>query len=263
MKKTMFYFLSILLFSSLVSCAPRETKEEVTNNDGLILATLYMQQSAEYQAICKQAYNFGKLKLDEHLKSYNGTKKLAVVVDIDETVLDNSPFSARSILENTDYPQYWDEWCNKAEAKPIPGALDFLNYAADHGVETFYISNRKVHLTPATLKNLQEKDFPFADSAHLLLRTNTSNKEPRRNKVRETHDILILFGDNLGDFNPAFDDKGTLERHALVQQMKNKFGEEYIVLPNPTYGAWMSAMQEGLPKNINVDSLYRAQLINF
>jgi 5'-nucleotidase (lipoprotein e(P4) family) len=242
---------------------PKEPKEEVTNNDGLILATLYMQQSAEYQAICKQAYNIGKLKLDEQLKIYSGEKKLAVVVDIDETVLDNSPFSARSVLENTDYPKYWDEWCNKAEAKAIPGSVEFLNYAADNGVETFYISNRKVHLTEATLKNLQEKDFPFADSAHLLLRTNTSNKEPRRNKVRETHDILLLFGDNLGDFNPAFDDQPTQKRHALVQQMKNKFGEEYIVLPNPTYGAWMSAMQEGLPKNINVDSLYRAKLINF
>lgn len=263
MKKTIFYFLYILLFSSLVSCTPRESKEEFANNDGLLLATLYMQQSAEYQAICKQTYTIGKLKLDEHLKNYSGTKKLAVVVDIDETVLDNSPFSARSILENTDYPKYWDEWCNKAEAKAIPGAVEFLNYAAEQGVETFYISNRKVHLTEATLKNLQNQDFPFADSAHLMLRTNTGNKELRRNKVRETHEILLLFGDNLGDFNPAFDDKGTMERRALVQQLKNKFGEEYMVLPNPTYGAWMSALQVGLPKNINVDSLYRAQLINF
>lgn len=263
MKKSILILSLIFSIVILNSCNEQLQKEEVSNNDGLLMATLYMQQAAEYQSLCLQAYEIGKIRLDNLVESYNGDKKPAIVVDIDETVLDNSPFTARSIIENTDYPKYWDEWCNKSEAKPIAGALDFLNYAAEKGVETFYISNRKIHLTEATLKNLQKYDFPFADSSHLLLRTTTSNKEPRRNQVRETHEILLFFGDNLGDFSPVFDDKATKQRHAMVQQMKNEFGKKFIVLPNPTYGAWMNAMKEGIPENANIDSLYRSKLINF
>lgn len=263
MKKSILILSLIFSVALLSSCKQQLKKEEIPNNDGLLMATLYMQQAAEYQALCLQAYEIGRVRLDKLVESYNNDKKPAIVVDIDETVLDNSPFTARSIIENTDYPKYWDEWCNKSEAKPIAGALEFLNYAAEKGIETFYISNRKIHLTEATLKNLQKYDFPFADSAHLLLRTNTSNKEARRNQVRQTHEILLFFGDNLGDFSPAFDDKSTKERHAMVQQMKNKFGERFIVLPNPTYGAWMNAMKEGIPANANIDSLYRSKLINF
>lgn len=263
MKNKFLILFSLLLLTSMVSCTLTKKEEEKTNNDGLLLATLYMQQSAEYHAICKQAFNVGHYQLDKILSDYKGAKKPAIIVDIDETVLDNSPFSARSIIENTDYPKYWDDWCEKAEAKPISGAVEFLNYAAERGVETFYISNRKVHLTKPTLDNLLKYEFPFADSTHLLLRTTTSNKEPRRNKVRESHQIVLLFGDNLGDFSSAFDDKSTMDRKALVQQMKNEFGEHFIVLPNPTYGAWMDAMRKDLPKSINLDSLYRSKLINF
>ena len=248
----------------ITACQPTITKQEpIENNDGLLLATLFMQRSSEYQALCYQAYNWGQLRLDEKLNAYNGEKKLAVVVDIDETVLDNSPFSAKSIIENTDYPKYWDEWCEKAEAKSIPGAVEFLKYAESKGVETFYISNRKVHLIAPTLLNLQNNGFPFADSTHIMLRTTSSDKEERRNKVREDFDVLLYFGDNLGDFMSVFDGKNTKDRNALTLEMKEKFGDQFIVLPNPTYGGWMDAMKTGLPKNIDTDSLYKARLINF
>lgn len=264
MKKSVLIISAFTLLIAFMSCKQVVKKEEVLNNDGLLLATLYMQQSAEYQASCIQAYNIGKLQLDAKLDSFQmKDKKLAIIVDIDETVLDNSPFSAKSIIENTDYPEYWDEWCEKAEAKPIPGALEFLNYAADLGVETFYISNRKNYLKIPTMNNLQMYGFPFADSAHIMLRTTTSNKERRRNIVREEYEVLLYFGDNLGDFSPAFDDQATSKRKALVKQMKDQFGETYIMLPNPTYGAWMNAMKHGLPANTDIDSLYMSKLIGF
>lgn len=261
--KKIIVFLWIPALVLLISSCQLEAPKKEANNDNLILATLYMQRASEYQALCFQAYNLAQLRLDEKLSSYNGEKKLTVVVDIDETVLDNSPFSARSIIENTDYPMYWDEWCNLAQAKAIPGAVEFLKYAESKGVETFYISNRKAHLTPATLKNLQEKGFPFADSTHLMLRTSSSDKEERRNAVRENYDILLYFGDNLGDYKSDFADLSTQERNALTQEMRNQFGEEFIVLPNPTYGDWMSAMLKGSPKNADADSVYFSKLINF
>jgi len=264
MKKTVLIISVFTLLFAFFSCKQVIKKEEVLNNDGLLLATLYMQQSAEYQASCIQAYNIGKIQLNAKLDTFQmKDKKPAIIVDIDETVLDNSPFSAKSIIENSDYPAYWDEWCEKAEAKPIPGAVEFLNYAADLGVETFYISNRKNYLKIPTMNNLQMYGFPFADSAHIMLRTATRNKERRRNIVREEYEVLLYFGDNLGDFSPAFDEQPTKERKALTQQMKNKFGETYIMLPNPTYGAWMDAMKYGLPENTDIDSLYRSKLISF
>lgn len=262
MKKIYILILAIGL-GFLSSCqAPLEqVKEE--NNDNLLFATLYVQRASEYKALCYQAYNLAQYRLAEKQAAYKGDKKLAVIVDIDETVLDNSPFSAKSIIENTDYPKYWDEWCNLAKAPSIPGSLEFLKHAETLGVETFYVSNRKVHLTPATLKNLQDNGFPFADSTHLFLRTTSSDKEERREKIRETHDVLLYFGDALGDFSSKFDNETTAVRNGLTKQMKDDFGAEFIVLPNPTYGAWMNALLMGVPKNADKDSVYKSRLINF
>ena len=263
MKKLFIFFTIIWAGTMVSSCKEITTKTIESNNDGLLMATLFVQQSSEYRALCYQVYNMAQTRLDIKIAQHQGEKALAVVVDIDETVLDNSPFSARSIIKNTDYPKYWDEWCNKSEAIPIPGALEFLKYAKKQGVETFYISNRKVHLTAATLKNLQLYDFPFADSSHLFLRKKSSDKESRRNMVRKTHDILLFFGDNLGDFSSEFDDKSTSTRQALTVENQNKFGEEYLVLPNPTYGTWMNALRDNVTKSADIDSVYKSKLIDF
>ncbi|NPD47563.1 MULTISPECIES: 5'-nucleotidase, lipoprotein e(P4) family [unclassified Lentimicrobium] len=263
MKKLFLILLVPVLGMMIFSCQCETKTEDVKDNDALLYSTLFVQRAAEYKALCYQAYNSAHLSLDEKVENYEGSKKLAVVVDIDETVLDNSPHAARSILENTNYPKYWDEWCNLAEAKVIPGSLAFLKYAETKGVETFYISNRKAHLTAVTLKNLQAHGFPFADETHIMLRTSTSDKEERRNKVRETHDIIILCGDNLGDFSSEYDDKNTKTRNELAANQVDEFGATYIVLPNPTYGAWLGAMTKGAPIGINMDSLYKTKLINF
>lgn len=263
MKKLFLVFLVPVIGMMMFSCQCETKTEEHRDNDALLYSTLFVQRAAEYKALCYQAFNTAHLSLDEKVEKYEGNKKLAVVVDIDETVLDNSPHAARSILENTSYPKYWDEWCNLSEAKAIPGSLEFLKYAESKGVETFYISNRKAHLTDVTLKNLQAQGFPFADEAHIMLRTSTSDKEERRNKVRETYDILILCGDNLGDFSSEYDGKNTEIRNELASNHIVGFGATYIVLPNPIYGAWLSAMTKEAPKGINMDSLYKTKLINF
>lgn len=263
MKKLSLFLLIPLFAMMLFSCQNECVKEEAENNDAMLYATLYVQKAAEYRALCKQAYQIGQLRLDQKVSAYTGDKKLAVVVDIDETVLDNSPHAARSIIENTDYPMYWDEWCYKAEALAIPGSVEFLNYAASKGVETFYISNRKDHLTEASMKNLQLRGFPFADEEHIMLRTDSRDKEIRRNKVRENYNILLYFGDNLGDFLSDFDDQDNKTRNDLVEKLAADFGDQYIVLPNPTYGSWMTAMTLGAPEGAKADSIYRTMLINF
>lgn len=261
MKKYTIILFSALLFA-LTSCQPKAEQVKNDKNEKLVMATLYVQQAAEIKALNHQAYNIGKLRLDKILKKNTSNKKLAVVVDIDETVLDNSPFEAKSILEKTSYPLYWSEWCNLARAESISGAQEFLNYAAENGVETFYISNRKVALLDATLRNLINNGFPFADTTHVLLRSTTSDKEPRRSIVKENYEIVLLFGDNLGDFSNIFDNKSTADRHALVEENKELFGSKFIVLPNPMYGAWDAAMFHDLVVD-NKDSVYKARLKSF
>ncbi len=242
----LFALASVFTFSSCMKMESNEQKTEKQGiNDYMLLATVYQQNAAETRALCYQAFNAAKLSLDAQLSEFNSDKKPCVVVDIDETMLDNSPFEVKCILDQTNYPVGWDEWINKAEAIVIPGALAFTNYAKEKGVEVFYITNRKQKYLEQTLDNLRKQDFPFADTAHLMLRTTTSDKQARRDKVMENYEILILAGDNLADFDQVFVNRNLADRKDLTDQMKDEFGHRFIVLPNTTYGDWESAIYEG------------------
>lgn len=241
MKKVKVIALILAIFI-VVSCSNNAEQETAVDNESLLLATLYQQKSAEVMALSYQAYNLAELRLIQILENNPYDKPLAIVVDVDETVLDNSPFEAKSILENSDYPTNWKEWCDLANAKDLPGAVEFLTFAASKGVETFYITNRKVEFQAATMKNLQKLGFPYVDDDHMLFRKNESNKESRRQTVLETHEIVILMGDNLNDFTDVFDSKSSENRQLLVESLKAEFGKKFIVLPNATYGSWVDAI---------------------
>ncbi|OQX79972.1 MAG: 5'-nucleotidase, lipoprotein e(P4) family [Bacteroidetes bacterium 4484_249] len=250
MKKLIFISL-ILIIPFAQSCNRSSAlstgngdEPQIKNNDYLEYAVLYQQTAAEYRALCYQAFNLARLQLDRSLRIMGLMKQQAVVVDIDETVLDNSPYEAKCILENISYPRFWDEWMNSSSAKPVPGALDFLKYAESKGIEVFYITNRKEKYREQTLKNLQNAGFPFATNDHLLLRTDSSSKKTRRDSVSETHAIILLIGDNLNDFSEVFEKKSIPERFEMTDKMKKDFGSRFIVLPNAMYGEWVSALYD-------------------
>ncbi|RFS24583.1 5'-nucleotidase, lipoprotein e(P4) family [Chitinophaga silvatica] len=205
-------------------------------------AALWQQQSGEYKALCFQAYQLATWRLDQYLQT-KSDKPLAVVTDIDETVLDNSPYSVHQALAGKGYdPVSWKEWTAKAIADTVPGAPAFFKYAASKGVQVFYITNREEAEREATLQNLRKYNFPFADDQHLMLKTTTSGKEPRRQQVLQQFDIVMLFGDNLSDFNEIFDKKPFEERNSNALNKASLFGSKYIVLPNPMYGDWEGAI---------------------
>lgn len=236
------YILIILTLASFFVRAQSPARD-YTN------AVLWQQTSGEYKALCFQAYNFARLSLKEALWADTSKKPNCVIVDIDETVLDNSPFQGHEIKKGLSYnPADWTEWTNLAQADTVPGALAFLKFAASKNTETFYLSNRDEKDYAATLKNLQKFGFPHADDAHLLVSKGTSNKEPRRQKIAETHDILMLCGDNLSDFSNIFyrENKNTIEQ---VNANQTRFGMKYIVLPNPMYGDWEKPLYQG--ENLN------------
>ncbi|MGO4875897.1 5'-nucleotidase, lipoprotein e(P4) family [Pedobacter psychrotolerans] len=232
------YILLILTFVSSFANAQSPARD-YTN------AVLWQQTSGEYRALCFQAYNFARLSLKEALWADTSKKPNCIIVDIDETVLDNSPFQGHEIKKGLSYDAAdWTQWTSLARADTVPGALAFLKFAAAKNIETFYLSNRDEKDYAATLKNLQASGFPYANDAHLLVAKGTSNKEPRRQKIAETHNILMLCGDNLSDFSNIFyrENKNTFEQ---VNENQNLFGIKYIVLPNPMYGDWEKPLYQG------------------
>ncbi len=250
--KTKSIFILGLIFLFFLGCktnlATTQTKInkeqlKIPKREHTIQALLWQQQSAEYKALSHQAFNLAKLYLDKLLENKSYKKPLAIVTDIDETVLDNSPYNARMVKDNANYTRKtWKSWGEEKKAKSIPGALEFFNYAHSKKVAIFYISNRRDNQKLETIQNLIKNGFPAVDAAHVLLRTNTGEKQARRNSVAKTHKIGILLGDNLSDFSNLFDKKTTNERNNIVKKMKNNFGTKFIILPNVMYGDWETAV---------------------
>lgn len=207
-----------------------------------VMSTLWFQSSVEAKALYHQGYNMAKKLLDEKIEKRTSSKPIAIALDIDETVLDNSPQQSFFAVEMKMYPEGWKEWVNAAIAMPLPGAKDFLNYAKSKNVEIFYISDRKMDQLDVTIKNLEEQGLPFADEKHVLLKDKgMKSKESRRQKVRDNFDLVMLFGDNIVDFE-EFEGLSLQEREEKLLTIKDKFGDEFIIFPNPMYGSWESAV---------------------
>jgi len=244
--KRLLVFLSLLaIFSS--SCQ-FQSKDEYTpsSNERMLMATLYQQKAAENDALYLQAYNIATIMIyDELNKTVN--KKRAIITDIDETVLDNSPYQAKCILEGISYPEKWDEWCMLSRAQALPGSQKFLNFVASKEIEIFYVTNRKDHLKGATIENLKRRGFPYADKDHLFMRTSTTSKESRRNRIEEEYRVVMLLGDNLGDFSKVFEGRSSDERKEMVDKLESSFGRRFIAFPNPMYGSWENAIYDHKP----------------
>lgn len=242
--------ICFLVIIATASCsAPKNVTTKTTSESDLIangklFTALFHQQAAEYKALCFQAYNIARLQLDEAIKEPIAGKPKAIVTDIDETVLDNSPYAVHQGLQGKDYEtaSWINEWTARADADTLAGAHSFFKYAASKNVEVFYITNREDKERKSTLTNLQKFGFPYADEAHLITKSTVSSKEQRRQQLAATHDIIMLIGDNLSDFSSLFDKKTSSERTQNVQANAGEFGKKFIILPNPNYGDWESAL---------------------
>jgi len=223
------------------------SRQSGSNNEYQVGALLWTQSSAEYRALAYQTFVLARLRLDQALRSRNRSrsKKPALVVDVDETVLDNSRFQAELVLRGAAYTaEDWKAWCDRAEAGAVPGAVDFLNYAARQGVRVFYITNRRQPEKAGTINNLTKLGFPAVTDESVMIREQgtTGSKESRREKVRLHYWIAMLVGDNLNDFNDNFAGKSIADRSAEVDRERSDFGSRFIVVPNPIYGDWENAV---------------------
>lgn len=243
----------IALFSLLSVFTHAQQAAEKANLDYQTAAVLYMQKAAEYRALSYQAFNLARLRLDADLDKKN-VKKLpkaerkmprSIVVDIDETVLDNSPSQANGIRTGRPFNlNDWHAWGEMRKAKAVPGAVDFLNYAVSKGVKVYYVSNRDEAQKAATIENLIKVGFKDISAENVLLRTKESGKDARRAVAAEKHRIVLLMGDNLDDFASTFERKTTADRFAEVEKVREEWGRKFIVLPNAMYGTWENAIYE-------------------
>lgn len=243
------------------SAAP--AKPAATDPDDNLNAVLWVQASAEYRAAAETVYRAAADRLDVALKEThwdalvpgergNAATGLppAVILDVDETVLDNSPYQARLVQDGKEYDEVtWDQWVAEKKARPVPGVVDFAKAATAKGVTLLYLSNRAVHLQAATLANLREAGLPVKDDGVFLglgtvvpgCEQNGSEKNCRRKLAGQKYRVLMQFGDQLGDFAEivANTQQG---RAQLLDEYGDWFGERWWMLPNPTYGSWEPAV---------------------
>jgi 5'-nucleotidase (lipoprotein e(P4) family) len=230
--------------------------------DDNLNAVLWSQRAVEHDLIFAEVYRDAREKLaaaladpdwdalprEEREKPVRGLAP-AIILDIDETLLDNSPYQARLVRSGKEYNEFtWALWCKEAAAKPFPGAVEFTRLAASQGVAIYYISNRAKDLDAPTLANLRQAGFPVAsDDVFLGLGAILpgceqvgADKGCRRRLVGRDHRVLMQFGDQIGDFlDPV---ANTPEgRTQAVKPYTGWFGERWWMLPNPTYGSWEPA----------------------
>ena len=223
-----------------------------------MLSVLYAQSSAEYEASNIQTYVNAKSALDKALNDVTWTaaieqkdnfenKPPAIILDIDETVLNNVPFQARSIIDGQSYPTGWLDWMLEESSDAVAGVSDFLEYSQSKGVKIFYVTNRIAVAEDATRNNLKKLGLPLDTDRDVLLMKNengwTSDKVSRRKLVAKDYRILLLIGDQLGDFLPL--DETTLEldaRKELADTYKHMWGSKWFMITNPMYGRWEASI---------------------
>jgi 5'-nucleotidase (lipoprotein e(P4) family) len=224
----------------------------------LLNAVLWMQRSVEFKASALTAFALARIRLDQALADPNWTgapkeqtgayQSLppAVILDVDETIMDNSGYQAWMTLRGTTFdPKTWNAYVNTVASRAVPGALEFARYADGKGVKLFYISNRTAEEEPATRQNLEKLGFPMGGSVDTMLMTRKqpdwgSAKGTRRAFVAKSYRVLLNVGDNLGDFVDEY--RGTeAERLKVLEQHRERWGREWIVIANPAYGSFESA----------------------
>jgi 5'-nucleotidase (lipoprotein e(P4) family) len=250
MKKNFSIFTISLMLALLIAGGQAQAAtEQGAKADGNILtmAVAWKQTEAEYRALYHQGFNLATQKVKDALQNRkSGGKPLAVLTDLDDTLLLPLNYWGALIDRGQDFfdDALWDGWIAKYEMIPSPGALEFLNYCKENGVEVYYVTNRDQgkDTYDLALESLKRLGFPYADKDHLTVLIETSNKEDAQKAVAEKFDVVCYLGDSLNDFKRVYYVKDVDERIALMENDRALFGDKFIIFPNPTDGHWIRAI---------------------
>jgi len=250
-------FTLLIIVQVFTAC---QTQQQALDTSGKTLySTLWMQHAAEYEALSFQAYNTAERLLPVALADSSWTASLeqgesyhhlppAIILDLDETAIDNSFYEARVILDKASFnPETWNNWVREKEAEAIKGAVELTKKASEMGISVYYITNRDAITEQETIDNLIALGFPVADGTVMSNGARpdwTSSKIVRRNLVASRYRILMIFGDDLNDFLPARN-ISMEERKRLVQKHSDMWSVKWFILPNANYGSWERALYTG------------------
>jgi len=199
----------------------------------------WVRTSAEHRAIFETTYRHATAAVERMAGMVD--EPWAVIIDADETLLDNSEYQVRRARQGLGYtPESWNDWVREEAAPALHGAVDFTQRVKALGGHVAVVTNRVDEVCEETRRNLTEVGI-----AHdvVLCRTGPSEKETRFGLVEEGRtgaglpplQVLIWVGDNIEDF-PGGDQE---LRHAPPGTLRG-FGRRVVVLPNPMYGSWTS-----------------------
>ena len=233
-------FLGLSFMTSQVWAKELTTEQACTGKaQQYAMSVKFQHRSAEVQALQLQAYNVATARLKDILAKNPDAKNLAIVTDLDETVIDNTEIFVQDLKKCVDYTDWasWNIWEKSGKPKLIPGSLEFLNFADAQGLKIFYISDRSQKFRPYTTQILKDLGLPQVKAEQILLYG--TPKEQRRQSIAQHYEIVLLIGDTLHDFSDAFSNKQSKqERLAAVLKNQAEFGHKFIVLPNVSYGPW-------------------------
>jgi len=224
----------------------------------LLLAALWTQRSVEYKGNALTVYALAKFRLDQALADKSWTAAPveqkgnfanlppAIVLDVDETVLDNSLYQVWMMKNGKTFStKTWNEFCDAEVSRAIPGAVELTRYADSKGVKVFYVTNRGVEVEKSTRSNMDRLGFPMGGNVDTFLMQNErpdwgSAKGTRRAVIAKDYRILLSFGDNFGDFDDRYR-SSEAERLKAFEENKERWGREWLVIANPTYGSFDTA----------------------
>lgn len=220
-----------------------------------VLSINWVQTSVEYRQVCEQTWNAALSSLTNAIRDRdwplaygagNGAGAPAILLNIDDTILDNSPFQASSAQQNLGYSQErWETWVTNSSAGAVPGAIRFVSAVKKLGVKVFYITNRTLAQREATERNLGRLGFPIEDdkTVAVLYRQASSRRESRISLLASRYRLLMSIGSDLSHF-VDIQSAGLEERRAVFDLHRDKWGKNWIMFPNPMYGSWEVALYE-------------------
>ena len=208
-------------------------------NDKLPNDVRWVRNSSEYKAICNQVYSQAIDKLEKKLRhnnfslNINNRDSYSVIMDLDETVLDNSDYQVELISKNESFNMdSWASWVKKEEAKLVPGAIEYINFLRGNNIQIIFISNRMDARLESTKNNMRKLDIYSDNDIYLLRKDKADKKTIRREEVftstgrmKEFNKFTVIqyLGDAMGDFN---------------SKKYHRFGIDQFIFPNPMYGKW-------------------------
>ena len=258
----------LLVYLGVCGCATTGGSGSAPAHDNMD-AVVWLQASAEYAAVAAGIYATATAALEEIARTEAGrTHGMAIVMDIDETVLDNSRYQAQLVMDDATYEGgTWDEWIALRAAPAVPGVVDFIRTSQSLGFHVAFVTNRACRTRPDTAGDCPQKADTLVNleaigvdtrPATLFLRGErpsqrcrtflsaseradgkwSSDKTSRRECVKLDYDIVMLFGDQLGDFTEEEDDASGESGRDVAAEFGEHWGKTWFMLPNPTYGGW-------------------------